>query len=40
MAMAFVSGLASSTILTLLIVPVEYEALEKIKVKFKKSHNQ
>ncbi len=36
MAMAFVSGLSSSTILTLLIVPVEYEALEKIKARFKK----
>jgi len=40
MAMAFVSGLTSSTILTLLIVPVEYEALEKIKAKFKKNHDQ
>jgi multidrug efflux pump subunit AcrB len=39
MAMAFVSGLASSTILTLLIVPVEYEALEIIKSKLKKTHN-
>jgi multidrug efflux pump subunit AcrB len=37
MAMAFVSGLASSTILTLLIVPVEYEALEIIKTKLKKT---
>ncbi|MFO8085256.1 MAG: efflux RND transporter permease subunit [Desulfobacterales bacterium] len=35
MAMAFVSGLASSTVLTLLIVPVEYEALEKMKAFFK-----
>jgi len=40
MAMAFVSGLTSSTILTLLIVQVEYEALEKIKAKFKKNHDQ
>jgi HAE1 family hydrophobic/amphiphilic exporter-1 len=36
MAMAFVSGLSSSTVLTLLIVPVEYEALEKIKARFMK----
>lgn len=36
MAMAFVSGLASSTLLTLLIVPVEYEALEKMKAFFRK----
>lgn len=40
MAMAFVSGLASSTVLTLLMVPVEYEALEKLKAKFKKSHSE
>ena len=40
MAMAFVSGLSSSTILTLLIVPVEYEALEMVKAKLKKNHNQ
>ncbi|KJR40147.1 Acriflavin resistance protein [Candidatus Magnetoovum chiemensis] len=35
MATAFVTGLASSTTLTLLIVPVEYEILEKFK-RFRK----
>ena len=36
MAMAFVTGLASSTLLTLLIVPVEYELVEGIKLFFQK----
>jgi HAE1 family hydrophobic/amphiphilic exporter-1 len=31
MAMAFVAGLSSATLLTLLIIPVEYEAFEQIK---------
>jgi multidrug efflux pump subunit AcrB len=35
MAMAFVSGLSSSTILTLLIVPVQYEAIENLKARLK-----
>ncbi len=32
MATAFTSGLASATILTLLIVPVEYELLERMRI--------
>ena len=36
MAMAFVSGLSSATILTLLVVPIEYEALENLKIFFRR----
>ncbi|MBF0224750.1 MAG: efflux RND transporter permease subunit [Desulfobacterales bacterium] len=36
MAMAFVTGLTSATILTLLIVPVEYELFGNVKKVFKK----
>jgi HAE1 family hydrophobic/amphiphilic exporter-1 len=32
MATAFVTGLSSATILTLLIVPVEYELVEKLRL--------
>jgi HAE1 family hydrophobic/amphiphilic exporter-1 len=35
MAMAFSSGLASATLLTLLIIPAEYELLERIRSWFK-----
>lgn len=36
MATAFVAGLASATILTLLIIPVEYEAFENSKIRFRR----
>ncbi|MCP4116964.1 MAG: efflux RND transporter permease subunit [Desulfobacteraceae bacterium] len=36
MATAFVTGMASATILALLIIPVEYEAAEKLKMFFRK----
>jgi HAE1 family hydrophobic/amphiphilic exporter-1 len=36
MATAFTSGLASATILTLLIIPAEYELLERIRMRVKK----
>ncbi len=36
MATAFVTGLTSATFLTLLIIPVEYEIAEKIKIYFNK----
>lgn len=38
MAMSFVTGLASATILALLIVPVEYEFLENIRRWIKRPH--
>ncbi len=36
LAMAFVSGIVSSTILTLLIVPVQYELVEKVQERFRR----
>lgn len=40
MAMSFVSGLAASTILALLVVPVEYEFLERIRCLFRKDKHE
>ena len=40
MATAFVAGLSSATILALLIIPVEYELFEQIKIRFKKKSNE
>jgi hypothetical protein len=40
MATSFVAGLASATILTLLVTPANYELLEQFKSFFKKRFRQ